>query len=229
MVILILIAFIAISISVDALIQFNKKRYSKAAAFSEVSSHNINVSSVSIPLGIYFDKSHTWVFMEKNGDVKIGLGDFLRHIIGPMNIIKIKQAGEKIQKGEPVFTIIQNGKQLSFNAPISGTVVLQNHQIFNDSTDENSSQFQDVWVYTVRPSNWLKESQFLLAAANYKEWLKNEFMRLKDFLMHIQQKNNADVMPVLIQDGGELQDHVLENFGSEVWEEFQIKFINVVK
>ena len=54
-------------------------------------------------------------------------------------------------------------------------------------------------------------------------------MHLDVFLVHIQQKNNADLMPVLIQDGGELQDHVLENFGPEVWEEFQIKFINTVK
>ena len=37
-------------------------------------------NSLLVPKGIYFDKTHTWAFMEQNGIVKVGIDDFLQHI-----------------------------------------------------------------------------------------------------------------------------------------------------
>jgi hypothetical protein len=66
-------------------------------------------------------------------------------------------------------------------------------------------------------------------AENYKEWLKNEFSRLKDFFASIKLTNNAELTPIILQDGGELNDNILANFGPEIWEDFQTKFINTSK
>ena len=183
-------------------------------------------ASVSVPLGLYFDKTHTWAHMEKNGLVKIGIDDFLLHITGSLNRVKMKNPGERIQKGEPVLVIVKNGKQLTINSPVSGIIKSQNYQLAEDSALINSSPFYEGWVYTVEPSNWLREMQFMFMADKYKEWLKNEFSRLKDFIAAIGQLSDKEMMPVMLQDGGELQDEFLADSGPELWEEFQTKFIN---
>ena len=93
----------------------------------------------------------------------------------------------------------------------------------------NASPYNDGWIYTIEPSNWLRDMQFLLMANQYKEWIKNEFSRFKDFLAVIQRSNNTELVPLMLQDGGELKDNILEDFGPEIWEEFQIKFLNTSK
>jgi len=227
MVILIFIAFIVLSFTIDAIVRYSRQKKSKVPSLAAVTSGIFNESSIIVPKGIYFDKSHTWAFMEKNGAVKIGIDDFLLHITGPLSRIKMKNPGEKILKGEPVLSIIQNGKQLTINAPISGTIKSQNILLAEDSTIVNTSPYNDGWMYTIEPSNWVRDIQFLFMADKYKEWLTNEFTRLKDFLAIAGQ--TKEFVPIMLQDGGELKDNVLENFGPEVWEEFQTKFINTSK
>lgn len=226
MVILIFVAFIILCFGADLLVQFARKRKSKVTAFSPFSAGVFNESSVAAPKGLFFNKTHTWAFMEKNGLVKIGIDDFLMHVTGPVSRIKMKHPGESIRKGEAALTIIQNGKQLVINAPVSGTIKFQNNQLLDNISLLNSSPVSEGWVYTIEPSNWEKESQFMIMAEKYKEWLKNEFSRLKDFLAHNRFTSNTELVPVMLQDGGELQDNLLSDFGPEVWEDFQNKFIN---
>jgi hypothetical protein len=63
-------------------------------------------------------------------------------------------------------------------------------------------------------------------AEKYGEWLKNEFSRLRDFLAHAMMKTEPAYAYVVLQDGGEVADNVLENLGPEVWEDFQTEFID---
>lgn len=188
-----------------------------------------NEDSVVIPKGIYYDKTHTWAFMEKDGMVKIGMDDFLQHITGSLTRIQMNNVGDKIKKGKKVFTIIQNGKQLHINAPISGTIKAINEKLITNSAIMNTSPYSDGWVYMIEPTNWLREIQFLIMEKKYKEWLKNEFSRLKDFLSVTIKPNTVEYSYSVLQDGGELQDGILANFGPEIWEDFQTRFIDASK
>jgi glycine cleavage system H lipoate-binding protein len=179
-----------------------------------------------IPLGLYFDKTHTWAFMEKDGLVKIGIDDFLQHITGPLTRIKMKSIGERIRKGRQVLSIIQNGKQLNVYAPISGTIKEQNKLLNENSSMINSSPYSEGWVYKIEPTNWLKEIQYLIMGKKYKEWLKSEFSRLKEFLTISVNPENLEYAPIL-QDGGEIKDGILSDLGPEVWEDFQTNFIDM--
>lgn len=183
-------------------------------------------SFIDIPIGLYYDKSHTWAFMEKDGLVRIGINDFLQHITGPLTRVKMKIVGDKVRKGKTVLSIIQNGKQLNIYAPISGVIKEQNTLLESDSSVINSSPYSEGWVYRIEPTNWLKENQFLLLGNKYKERLQDEFSRLKDFLAASVNPKSLEYAQVL-QDGGALKDGILEDLGPEVWEDFQTNFIDI--
>ncbi|MCK9411127.1 MAG: hypothetical protein M0Q53_02425 [Prolixibacteraceae bacterium] len=181
---------------------------------------------LDVPKGLYFDKTHTWAFMEQDGNVRVGIDDFLQHITGKLTRIKMKEAGEIIRKGETIMTIIQEGKQLNIYAPISGTIIAQNVSLLADSGIINSSPFFKGWVYQIEPKNWLREVQFMFMGDKYAEWLKDEFIRLKDFIATIVRTNNLVYEHVVLQDGGELTDNVLAEMDPKVWEDFQTQFID---
>ncbi|MCF8368624.1 MAG: hypothetical protein K9G76_06245 [Bacteroidales bacterium] len=186
----------------------------------------INENSIQIPKGLFFDKSHTWAFMEKEGKVRIGIDDFLQHVTGPITRIKMKNPGDTIKKGEAVLTLIQNGKQLTVRTPVSGIIREINEDLITNSQKMNNSPYTEGWVYMIEPSNWLREIQFLAMANKYKDWLKNEFHRLKDFIAASGNINSLAQKPLILQDGGEIKDNILKDFRPEVWEDFQKHFLD---
>ena len=142
-----------------------RKRKKAAVKLSGSAVHPVlDENSLTIPKGIYFDKTHTWAFLEANGMVKIGIDDFLQHITGKITRIKMKSPGKKVKKGEQILSIIQNGKQLNLYSPVSGTIVEQNEALDTNSSSLNYSPYNDGWVYRIEPSNWIRESQLLFMA-----------------------------------------------------------------
>jgi glycine cleavage system H lipoate-binding protein len=225
-VIMVLIAFGLIGLIFDLISRpFRKRKLGVHPATPALSSF-FDEESVIVPKGLYFDKTHTWAFMEKDGAVKIGIDDFLQHITGPLSRIGMKPAGVKIKKGGPLLTIIQKGKHLTIYSPVSGTIKAFNETLIANSSALNANPYTDGWVYMIEPTNWLREIQFLTMSEKYKAWLKEEFSRLKDFFATAINTNSPEYACVTLQDGGTLKDGILADLGPEVWEDFQIKFID---
>jgi glycine cleavage system H lipoate-binding protein/ABC-type phosphate transport system substrate-binding protein len=223
---IIIIAFFVVGGSVVYIINFKRRNLLKILLKDSVDfPKTINENSLIIPNGLYFDKTHIWSFMEKDGIVKVGVDDFLQKITGKYTRIKLKNPGVKIKRNEQFLTLIQKGKQLNIYSPISGRIKEINEVLVTDPDTINSAPYSEGWVYMIEPSNWLREIQFLKMAENYKAWIINEFSRLKDFLAISGNKENPD-QGFVFQEGGELKNHVLKDFGPEVWEDFQQEFLD---
>jgi glycine cleavage system H lipoate-binding protein/ABC-type phosphate transport system substrate-binding protein len=186
----------------------------------------LSLGSLHAPKGLYFDKSHTWAFMEKDGNVKVGIDDFLQHITGTLTRIKMKESGEKVRKGEKILTLIRDGKQLNIYAPISGVILESNHNLLTNCSLLNTDPYSEGWVYTIEPRNWVREIQFMFMGESYILWLQNEYVRLKEFFSVLVSSHTPAYAHVVMQDGGEITDHVLADMEPEVWEDFQTKFID---
>ncbi len=220
------IAMIAVTLLVSGIVIYQRSRKTVMKADNFKMSPALNAESISAPGGLYFDKTHTWAFMEKDGRVRIGIDDFLQHLTGPITRIKMKAPGEKVRKGEKIITLIREGKQLEIYAPVSGTIMQQNQALLASSTMVNSSPYGDGWIYTIEPVSWAREIEFMFMGNDYKEWLTEEFSRLRDFFALSVQSNELVYEHVVLQDGGEITDNVLAELGPEVWEDFQTRFID---
>mgnify|MGYP000132654707 CR=1 FL=1 len=184
----------------------------------------LNEENLEIPNGVYFDKTHTWSFMEKDGSVKVGIDDFMQQVTGEYTNVKLKNPGDQILKNEPLITLVQDGKQIEIYAPISGKIKEINEDLITDPSEINKSPYTKGWLYSIEPSNWLREVSFMKMADSYKTWLKKEIERLKDFLaVSVNSENSAQVA---FQEGGELTGNTIKEYGPRVWEDFQKKFID---
>lgn len=185
-----------------------------------------NEESLIIPKGLYFDKTHSWAFMKKNGSIKVGIDDFLQHVTGKITRIEMRNSGDKIKKGDRLLSLIHKGKQLHIYSPISGTIVELNEKLAKNASIINSDPYSEGWVYVIEPINWGLELQYLMGAENFKAGLKEEFQRLKDFFASVLKSNSPEYAFAVMQDGGSLQDNPLAEFGPDVWDDFQTKFID---
>ncbi len=178
------------------------------------------------PEGLYYDKTHTWTFLEKDGHIRVGIDDFLQHATGTITRVIMKEPGETLRRGEKILTLTKFGKQLNLYSPVSGTIKARNVNLQENSSLVNTSPFADGWVYLVEPKNWLRELQFMMMAEKHREWLKDEYARLRNFFEGALKTQHATFEFAVLQDGGELRDNLLADLGPEVWEEFQKHFID---
>ena len=183
--------------------------------------------SILAPAGLMYDKTHTWAFMEKDGNVRVGIDDFIQHITGQITRVVLKNEGDTVRKGEKLLSIIRDGKQLDIYSPVSGTIKQSNQLLLGKSSLLNDAPHAEGWVYMVEPRNWFRESQFMLMGEKYKDWISDEFTRLKDFIAASVYRNQGVYAHVVLQDGGEITDQVLADLGPEIWEDFQTNFIDV--
>jgi len=224
-----ILIIIVSALIISTVVRRNGKRKLTVSGAITTCKTGFDANSVIIPNGLYFDKTHTWAFMEKDGLVSIGIDDFLQHITGPITRIEMKNAGEKIKKGELLFSIIQSGKQLMMYAPVSGVIRNHNDALRSNSSFLNQSPYAEGWVYRIEPTNWFKEIQLLDMSDKYTKWLSAEFARLKDFMAAILKAESPEYAHIVLQDGGELKEGVLSDFGPEVWEDFQANFLDTFK
>ena len=217
----------AVSLVAYAIYLFTRAGFKENAAPVKAPVSAFSLKSLVAPAGLLYGKSHSWTFMEKDGTVRVGVDDFLQHITGSITRVVMKSPGDKIRKGEQVLSVIQNGKKLNIQSPVSGTIVARNERLNSDTGIINNSPYNDGWVYAIEPDNWEKESRFLIIGGRYLEFLREELARIRDFLAMMPGVNDVRYAHVVLQDGGEFKEGLLEEFGPEIWEEFQNRFLDV--
>ncbi|HCE58612.1 MAG TPA: hypothetical protein DER09_12490 [Prolixibacteraceae bacterium] len=186
----------------------------------------LNEQTFEIPNGLFFDKSHTWIFMEKDGQVKIGIDDFIPKVTGRFTRVIMKNPGDTVKRKEPVVQLIQHGKQISIYSPVSGVITDFNEDLVTSPDTINNSPYEEGWIYQIEPSNWLRESSFFKLGLQYRDWIKSELTRLKDFVAC---SHNLQLVPnatVAYQEGGEITAQPLKEMSPELWEDFQTYFID---
>jgi glycine cleavage system H lipoate-binding protein len=224
--IFVLVALAVLGIMIGAVAGYGRGRKQSKLTPAIDMSPGFDDHTVIAPKGLFFDKTHTWAFMEKDGAVRIGMDDFLQHVTGPFTRILVKNPGEKIRKGEVLISVAQKGKQLNIYSPVSGTILESNPALEENPSLVNASPYQDGWVYRVEPANWIKEIPLMNMAEKYSRWLGDEIVRLKDVLAGSLRLHDIEYVKIILQDGGLLKNHLLEEFGPEVWEDFQTKFLD---
>jgi glycine cleavage system H lipoate-binding protein len=186
----------------------------------------LDEKSILVPGGLYFDKTHTWAFMEQDGAVKVGVDDFLLHMTGPVSKVKMKKSGDMVKKGEEILSIIQNGKQLNLYSPVTGIIREHNTMLDEDVSVLNTSPYTSGWIYRMEPENWQRENQLLFMSEKQKQFIKSEIARIKDFLAIVLRGSDPELAPLVLQDGGVLRDGLLADMSPRIWEEFQEKIID---
>lgn len=187
----------------------------------------LTAKALRIPQGIFFNKDHTWAHMDKAGLAKVGMDDFLLHLIGNVTVKRMKEPGSAIQKGDFLAEIEHEGILLKIYSPISGEIVDNNQNLIENPELLNDDPYLKGWMYKIKPSRWIAETSSFYLAEDASNWSAKEIERFKDFLAASVKRYTEDPSLLVLQDGGELIDHPLSELPPEVWQDFQHSFLGI--
>ena len=187
----------------------------------------LSAGKLKIPQGLLYSKNHTWMFMEKSGVAKVGLDDLLLHITGEVKFSIDKNRGDRINKGDLLTQIDQDGKKLNILSPVTGEIIDANSILNEQPGMMNEDPYGNGWIYKIKPTDWIADASSCYFAEEATKWSASELDRFKDFIAVNMKSYSPYTSLVILQDGGELCDHSLSTLSRETWKSFEDEFLNL--
>ena len=195
----------------------------------EIESPLFSLRDIRLPKGVFFDKTHTWAYLNSAGQVHVGVDDFLAAVTGPVKLKPAKSIGQEIKRGDHLATLVSEGRQLKIYSPVSGVLEQINKSRLRKYSKVTNKHFVDNWLFGFTPKRWDLEHSLMILGEKANQWIANEMGRLRDVLAFSLQKYQVSPQPVMLQEGGEISNNVLHELSDEIWEEFQSEFIDAAK
>lgn len=177
------------------------------------SKHEINV-----PAGIFISSAHTWLRLELNGLVRIGVDDFTQKILGKIDSIALPNKGQKIKKGDPLFSITQKTNTITFPAPVSGKIVAINTALHDNIDYVNLKPYELGWMCCIEPATLNEDLQTLKIGSDTVSWYQDEI----DKYHEMAKKINRDMQ----ESRTETDEKIATQLTQEMWAVFSNSFIN---
>ncbi len=132
-----------------------------------------------VPGGAFVSPGHAWARIEPSGQVRCGIDDFARKALGPIDRVTLPERGQKVRRGDPLFTVARGTKQVRFLAPFSGQIRETNDEIPGDAGRVASSPYDRGWICLLQPTDLAGELDALRIGKPVADWYQEEIDRLR--------------------------------------------------
>lgn len=129
---------------------------------------------INVPSGVFVSPCHSWISLQMNGSVRLGLDDFALKILGPIDKIELPEKGLKVSKGDSLFTIHKGKHSLNLHSPVSGTVSSTNNELIDRMEYLQMKPYELGWICAIDPSNLPGDLQTMIVGADSVTWFKQE-------------------------------------------------------
>ena len=184
----------------------------------------VRATPLRLPEGIFFAPSHTWLSLYPTGAVRLGVDDFISHLLLKPKITLLKAPGEHVLKGEPLMKMMEGNHSLTIRSPLEGDILNRNEALHEHPALLNERLFSDGWSYMMKPKR-LHDIKRMLIGTETKSWIGNEFQRLRDLFASM--NRNDDLSHVFLQDGGAPIAGLLSTMDDAVWQQLDHEFLQV--
>ena len=135
------------------------------------------IKGYQFPDDLYYHGEHSWVRVEDDGTVTVGMNDFFQKAAGDITYVDLPFEGDEVEAGE-VCGKVQSSKWIGkLVAPVSGEIIGINEDLDSDATLINSDPYGTGWVIKIQPSEIDDDLENLLHGDAVEPWLEGEIKK----------------------------------------------------
>lgn len=176
------------------------------------------INGFSLPMGYYFSRGHTWIKIEDNGMVRMGIDDFVCRLLGWFDTLSTPLMGKKIGLGKPAITLSRQGHEVIFTSPVNGVVTEVNAHARKSPGLISQAPYTDGWILTLYCPDLKQDLKNLFFMDRAREFMDGSVTHLYQFLQEKSQLAAAD--------GGTIVSDVYGNLPQVSWEMLIKEFIS---
>lgn len=177
----------------------------------------LNVKGFSLPHGFYLYPGHTWIKLEEDATVRIGLDDFILRVLGPLDRIEAPLVGHTLSRDTPQIAL-QRGDSVAWAlSPISGVVTDINPMVRESGLDSSVGAYTWGWIARIRCDSLRRELGSAMLGGEATQFVETEAEALFSRI--------EDCQGPLAADGGELAQDLCGNLPDLDWGELARTFL----
>ena len=106
-------------------------------------------------------------FKREDGQVRVGLSDFVQQRNGDVAFVEIRPEGEMLQAGDELVVIETIKVSLSLETPLNGKILQVNPILETSPEAINQDPYEKGWIALMEPENWEIDHSRLLDPQAY--------------------------------------------------------------
>jgi len=151
------------------------------------SKHEFNV-----PAGTFISSKHSWVHIEADGSIRVGIDDFTQKIIGSIDAIELPKQGRRIKKGDPLFTIKKGTHRIVAPSPVGGKTISVNNDLLTETESLKIDPYRAGWVCAIEPSNLSQDLQDMRIGVDAVSWYQKEVDKYMEIVKRINEQRDSN-------------------------------------
>lgn len=149
------------------------------------------------PQGVFLAPAHSWLRINTDGTLRIGIDDFLTEALGEIEAVTLPPRGAQVKRGDPLITLRVKGREVIVPAPAAGEVMAHNAFALNEPWTVARDPYGAGWMVALWTRDHHEAIRPLRIGSAAAAFLRQEVQRLADFLTGVE----PAAAPVLA-DGG---------------------------
>jgi glycine cleavage system H protein len=228
MVAILVVLMVAAALGIDAAVRAYRRQRGLdyvpgAPVFPLPEWARLPVQSLAAPAGLFYGQGHTWLKLQDDGTLRVGIDDFLNHAMGSVDDLEFLSDGSEVKRGEPIARLKQDDVSVWVRSPVSGQLKTSHRNV--DPTQLQHDPYGRGWLVELTSDNPAQDMSLMRIGRRVKDWFRDEALRYGRFLTSLQP---ATAIPTM-QDGGELVKNRLTAMGPQSAAEFDYAFLRYAK
>jgi glycine cleavage system H protein len=120
-----------------------------------------------LPEDVLYSSEHVWVRVD-GSMATIGITDYVQERLGDILSVEFLEADTYVERDETFGSIESVKEVVDLIAPVSGTIVIVNEDIIDDSDIINRDPYDTGWLIIIEMDN-LDQIEDLMAASSYHD------------------------------------------------------------
>ncbi|MEE9551496.1 MAG: glycine cleavage system protein GcvH [Gammaproteobacteria bacterium] len=104
----------------------------------------------NVPIDLRYSAAHTWVELQDDGSVKVGITDFAQSELGDIVYVEMPELQRSYASGEEC-AVIESVKSASdIYCPITGEIIYINNGLEDSPEKINVDPYEEGWIFKLR-------------------------------------------------------------------------------
>ncbi|MCW8849194.1 MAG: response regulator [Melioribacteraceae bacterium] len=174
-----------------------------------------NSGEFAIPGGVFISKDHCWVGIDQDGNAKIGIDDFAKKLIGKIDDIEFPNLGMNVKVDQPLFSIKQGRRHVTFGSPISGNVTFVNDELVENLDSLEISPYEQNWICKIDAENLDTELRTLNIGNSAVSFYQNDITKYQEEIKKIDSNKKESQDQLFKGELAQLDDYNFDKLTSE--------------
>lgn len=153
------------------------------------------VGGYQLPEDLRYHPGHTWVRPLSADTVAVGMDDFARRLVGPVQSVSLPEAGSRLAAGRTAFRVSSASGSADFVSPLSGDVIEVNPRLEEQPSLATDEPYGRGWLVKIKSHDLASGLRNLMGGSLARRWTEDARARLDVQLMALSGS--------VLQDGGE--------------------------